>query len=84
MNEIVNKFLLAGGKFMPQMHLRQPGFMYSACGPFTKNKECKNLKKQEGDSHYIYQNDLDKSCFQHNMAYGDFKSLTRRTISGEI
>ena len=39
MNEIVNKFFLAGNKFMPEMHLRQPGFTYSACGPFTKNKE---------------------------------------------
>ena len=46
MNEIVNKFLLAGDKFMPEMHLRQPGFTYSACGPFTKNnKEFKDLKK---------------------------------------
>ena len=47
MNEIVNKFLLVGDKFMPEMHLKQPGFTYSACGPFTKNKEFKNLKKQE-------------------------------------
>ena len=47
MNEIVNKFLLAGDKFMPEMYLKQPGFTYSACGPFTKNKEFKNLKKQE-------------------------------------
>ena len=48
MNEIVNRFLLAGGNFMPEMHLKQPGFNYSACGPFTKNKErIKNLKKQE-------------------------------------
>ena len=47
MNEIVNKFLLAGDKFIPEMHLRQPGFIYSACGPFTTNKEFKNLKKQE-------------------------------------
>ena len=47
MNEIVNKFLLAGDKLMPEMHLKQPGFTYSACGPFTKNKEFKNLKKQE-------------------------------------
>ena len=47
MNEIVNKFLLAGDKFMPEIYLRQPGFTYSACGPFTKNKEFKNLKKQE-------------------------------------
>ena len=47
MNEIVNKFLLAGDTFMPEIHLRQPGCTYSACGPFTKNKEFKNLKKQE-------------------------------------
>ena len=48
MNEIVNKFLLASNKFMPEMHLKQPGFTYSACGPFTKNKEkIQNLKKQE-------------------------------------
>ena len=47
MNEIVNKFLLVGDKFMSEMHLRQPGFTYSACGPFTKNKELKDLKKQE-------------------------------------
>ena len=48
MNEIVNKFFLVGDKFMPEMHLRQPGFSYSACGPFTRNKkEFKNLKKQE-------------------------------------
>ena len=47
MNKIVNKFLLAGDTFMPEMHLKQPGFTYSACGPFTKNKEFKNLKKQE-------------------------------------
>ena len=48
MNEIVNKFLLAGDKFMPEMHLKQPGFTYSTCGPFTKNKErIQKLKKQE-------------------------------------
>ena len=48
MNEIVNKFLLAGDKFMPEIHLRQPQFVYSACGPFTKNKvRIQNLKKQE-------------------------------------
>ena len=72
MNEIINTFLLAGDKFMPEMHLRQPGFEYSACGPFTKNKKrIKKLKKQE-ISRYIYQNELDKACFQQGKAYGDF------------
>ena len=56
MNEIVNKFLLAGDKFMPETHLRQPGFTYSACGPFTKNKEGIQKFKETGDTSYIYKN----------------------------
>ena len=67
MNEIVNKFLLAGDKFMPEMHLKQPGFTYSACGPFTKNKERIKKFKETGDATYIYKNELDKVCFQHDM-----------------
>ena len=73
MNEIVNKFLLAGDKFMPEIHLRQPEFTYSACGPFTKNKERIQKFKEIEDSQYIYQKELDKACFQHDMTYGDFK-----------
>ena len=84
MNEIVNKFLLAGDKFMPEMHLKQPGFTYSACGPFTKNKERIQKFKETGDTSYIYKNELDKACFQHDMAYGDFKDLARRTASDKI
>ena len=83
MNEVVDKFLLAWDKFMPEMHLRQPGFTYSACGPFTKNKERKKFKKT-GDSKYIYQNQLDKACFRHDMAYGDFKDLNRRTFADNV
>ena len=64
---------------MPKIHLKQQGFTYSACGPFTKNKEkIQKLKETEATS-YIYKNELDKACFQHNMAYGDFKDLKRRT-----
>ena len=55
MNAIVNKLLLAGDKFMQEMHLKQPGFLYSACGSFTKNKEGKKIKVSR-DSRYIYQN----------------------------
>ena len=84
MNEIVNKFLLAGDKFMPQMHLKQPGFTYSACGSFTKNKERIQKFKETGDTSYIYKNELDKACFQHDMAYGDFKDLARRTASDKV
>ena len=84
MNEIVNKFLLAGDKFMPEMHLKQPGFTYSACGPFTKNKERIQKFKETGDTSYIYKNELDKACFQHDMAYGDFKDLARRIASDKV
>ena len=88
MNEIANRFLLAGDKFMPELHLKQPGFAYSACGPFTKNKEKKTQKtqkfKETGDSWYIYQNELDKACFQHDFVYGDFKDLIRRIASDKI
>ena len=82
MNEIVNKFLLIGDKFMPEMHLRQPGFTYSACGSFTKNKE--RIEIQAGDTSYIYKNELDKACFQHNMAYGDFKDLAKKTAADKV
>ena len=84
MIEIVNKFLLAGDKFMSEMNLRQPGFTYSACGLFTKNKERIQKFKETENSRYIYQNELDKACFQHDMAYEDFKYLARRTASDEI
>ena len=67
MNKIVNKFLLAGDTFMPEINLRQPGFTCSACRPFTKNKERIQKFKETRDSRYIYQNELDKVCFQHNM-----------------
>ena len=80
MNEIVNKSLLAGDKFMPEMHSKQPEFTYSASGPFTKNKDFQNLKKQEIQKH-IYRNELDKTCLQYDMVYGDFKDLARRTTS---
>ena len=84
MNEIVNKFLLARDKFMPKMHFKQPGFIYSACRPFTKNKERIQKLKETGDTSYIYKNELDKACFQHDMVYGDFKDLARRTASDKI
>ena len=63
MNEIVNKFLLIRDKFMTEMHLRQLGFTYKACGPFTKNKEKVKKFKQTGDSNYIYKTEIDKACF---------------------
>ena len=84
MNEIVNKFLLAGDKFMPEMHLKQPGFTYSACGPFTKSKERIQKFEETGDTSYIFKNELDKACFKHNKAYEDFKDLARKTASDKV
>ena len=81
MNKIVNKFLLVGDKFIPEMHLRQPQFVYSNCGPFTINKERIQKFKETGETKYIYRNELDKACFQHDMAYGYFKDLARGTDS---
>ena len=75
MNEIINKFLLVGDKFMPEIHLRQPRFTYSACGPFTKNKERIDKFMTTGNRDFIYKNELDKACFQHDMAYGESKDL---------
>ena len=72
-NEIANKFLLVRNKFIPEMHLKQPGFTYSACGPLTKNKERIQKFVQTGNINYIYRNELDKNCFQHDMAYGKYK-----------
>ena len=77
-------FLLSGDKFMPEMHLKQPGFTYCPCGPFTKNKDRIQVFKETGDTKYIYKNDLDKACFQHDMAYGGFKDLARRTASDKV
>ena len=79
MNEIVNKFLLVGDKLMPEMHLKQPGSTYSACGPFTKNKERITKFMQTGNTNFIYKNELDKACFTHDMTYGKSKDLTKRT-----
>ena len=84
MNEIVNKFSLAGDRCMPEMHLKQPGFTCSACGPLTKSKERIQKFKETGDTIYIYKNELDKACFQHDMANGDFKDLKRRTFSDKV
>ena len=78
MNNIVNKFLLARDKFMPEMNLRQSRFTFSACGPFTKSKERIQKLKASGDSRYIYQNEWDKAYFQHEWLNEDCKDLTRR------
>ena len=84
MNNVIKKFLLPGDKFMPEMHLRQPQFIYSACGPFTRHKERIKNFKQTGDTRYIYRNELGKACFQHDSAYADHKDLINRTKSDKV
>ena len=84
MNNIINKFLLAGDKFMSEMHLKQPQFTYSACGPFTKHEQRIKKFKETGDTNYIYKNELDKACFAHGVAYSDSKDLSKRTVADKI
>ena len=90
MNKIVNKFLLAGDKFISEMHLKQlasfgkSGFAYIACGPFTKSKERIEKFMQAGNTYFIYKNELDKACFQHDMTYGKLKNLAKRTQSDNV
>ena len=84
MKNVINKFLLAGDKFMPEMHLRQPQFVHSTCGPFTRHKERIKKFKQTGDARYIYRNELEKGCVQHDSAYADHKDLINRTKSDKV
>ena len=84
MNEIVNKFLLVGDKFMPEMHLNQPGFTYSACGPFSKNKEKIEKFMQTRNTNFIYKSELDKACFRQDTVYGKSKDLEKRTQSDKV
>ena len=83
MSNIINKFLLAGDKFMLEMHLRQPQFVYSACGPFTRHKERIKEFKRTGDTRLLYRNELDKACFKHDAAYAKYKDVENRLISDQ-
>ena len=81
MNEIVNKFFLADDKSVPEMNLKQPGFTYSPCSPSTKNKERTEKFLQTGNADFIYRNELDKACFQHDMVY---KFFDQKSSDGAI
>ena len=84
MNEFVNNFLLAGDKHMPEMHLKQPGFTYRVCDPFTKNKVRIEKFMLTGNTNFVYKNKLDKACFQHDLAYGKTKDLVKKTQSDQV
>ena len=81
MNDIINKFLLAGDKFMPETHLSHPQFTYSACGLFTKHKQRIQKFMQTGDTNYISKNELEKACFAPDAAYSDSKDLAKGTAA---
>ena len=84
MNKTINKFLLTGDNFMPELHLKQPVFTYSACGEFTKHGDRIQKFRETGILKHLYRNELDKACFVHDAAYSDSKDLAKRTISDKI
>ena len=84
MNDVVNKLLSAGDKFMSEMYLKQPGFTQSTCEPFTKNRERIQKSEETEDANYSYRNELGKASFQHDMACGDFKGLAGKTASDKV
>ena len=84
MNNTINKLSLAGDKFVPEIHLRQPNFTYSACEPFTKHEQRIEKFKETGDTNYMYKNELDKACFAQDAAYSDSKDLTKKTVADKI
>ena len=79
MSEIVNKSSLAGDKYMSEMHLKQPGFTYSACDKFSKSKVKTQKFDQTAHTNYIYENNLYKPCFKYDMACGKYRDLNKRT-----
>ena len=84
MNKSINKLLLTRDKFMPELHLKQPGLTYSACGPFTKHGERIQKFRETDNLKYLYRNELDKVCVAHDAAYCNSKDLPKRVISDNI
>ena len=84
MNKFVDKFLLTGEKFMHELHLRQPWFIYSACRPFTKCRERIQIFRETGNLKRPYSNELGKACFPHDAVYSDSKNVAKRTISDKV
>ena len=81
-NYIINTFLLVGDKFMPELHFWDSKVgKYSVCGPFTKHEQRIDQFMKGGRLSHLYKNNLDKACFQHNMAYNKYKDLKNRTQS---
>ena len=75
---------MTGDKFMPELHLKQPEFTYSACGLFTKHRERIQKFRETGNLKHLCRNELPKAFFAHDSAYSDSKDLAKRTISDKI
>ena len=75
---------MTGDNLIPELNLKQRGFTYSACGPFTKHRERIQKFRETGNLKHLYRNKLDKACFSYDDAYSDSKDLVKRTLSGEI
>ena len=73
MNKIFNNFFLTGDKFVPELHLKQPRFTYSVCGPFTKHRERTQKFREASNLKHLYRNKLVKACFAHDAAYFEIK-----------
>ena len=84
MNKIFNKFLLTGDKFVPELHLKQPRFTYSVCGPFTKHRERTQKFREVSNLKHLYRNELGKGYFAHDATYFEIKDFAKRTISDKI
>ena len=75
---------MAGDKFLPELHLKQPGFTYSACATFTKNRERIQKFRETGNLKHLYRNELEKSCFAYDAAYSESKDLAKKTLSDQV
>ena len=83
MNKIINKFLLTGDKVMPELHLKQPLFTNSACGPFNKHREIQKFR-ETGNLKHLYRHELDKASVAHDTTHSHSNDLAKRTISDKI
>ena len=81
---MIKKILLTGDKFPPQLHLKQPGFTYSACGTFTKHRERIQKFRETGNLKHLHRSELDIACFAQDAACSESKHLAKRTISDKI
>ena len=84
MNKLILKISLTGKKIMTELHIKQPGFTFSACGPFPKYHGRIQKFRETGNLKRLYKIELDNACFAHDAAYSDSKDLAKKNISDKI